>query len=114
MEDGTNLNYDHILQKDLKDNLKNQDKWNKYCSFIVGESRKITEQTWKKIVIIESNKNKIDLKISRDPRTDIVYDFGKVPNHIENSDVSCNEIGEIIKIISDEEVDPYNCGCTSR
>ena len=114
MEDGTNVNNDHILQKDLKDNLETQEKWNKYYPFIVGECRKITEQTWIKIVLIESIKNKIDLKISRDPRTDIVYDFGKVPNHIENSSVSCNEIGEIIEIISDEEVDPYDCGCTSK
>jgi len=114
MEDGTNVNNDHILQKDLKDNLETQDRWDKYCPFIVAKGRKITEQTWIKIVLIESIKNKIDLKISRDPRTDIVYDFGKVPNHIENSSVSCNEIGEIIEIINDEEVDPYSCGCTSK
>ncbi len=73
MEDSTNYPSEYLLQKDLKDHLLTQEKWDSYSLKIVTSKRKITEQTWKKIVLVEAKKHDIDLKISRNNTDDSIY-----------------------------------------
>ena len=73
MEDSTNNKSEYLLQKDLKDHLYSQYQWNTYFPIIVNSKRKITKQTWEKIVLIEAVKNNINLKISRNDSDDSIH-----------------------------------------
>ena len=73
MEDSTNYPSEYLLQKDLKDHLLTQELWDTYSLQIVTSKRKITKQTWEKIVLVEAKKHAIDLKISRNSTNDSIY-----------------------------------------
>ena len=71
--DSSNHGTEHMLRVDLKTNLQNQEHWDLFFPKLIENKRKITKLTWVNTVLIEAQKNNIELKIGRNDETDELY-----------------------------------------
>jgi hypothetical protein len=87
----------YVISSCLKKHLETQEKWDKYYLYLFAYKRKISERTWYSLIIFLSKKNGINLKISRDPRTDFIYGANKVPQIIQGFIEKCCTNGRIVE-----------------